>query len=281
MVEALPSAPAPWVVPTTGSRWYDESWSSDSCIDGADGRPWVVRLPPGEDVLPLVLGAARRGDALVLTPTVETARRMAGRLRRAGIPVASMPRDWARAAAGGVVVGTRAAAWAPLRDLAAVVVLDEHDDAYREELAPSWNARDVAIERARRAGVPCVLVSATPSVDSLEAAGPGRVSVPSRSDERDGWPVMDLIDRRNDDVVRSGLFSPSLVPLLRGAEGDPVVCVLNRKGRARLLACDGCGVLARCEVHDAALVDDRGTGSVDLGEPVSYTHLTLPTILLV
>ena len=275
MVEALPSAPAPWVVPTTGSRWYDESWSPDSYIDGADGRPWVVRLPPGEDVFPLVLGAARRGDALVLTSTVETARRMAGRIRRAGIPVASMPRDWARAAAGGVVVGTRAAAWAPLRDLAAVVVLDEHDDAYREERAPTWNARDVAIERARRAGVPCVLVSATPSVDSLEAAGPGRVSVPSRSAERDGWPVMDLIDRRNDDVVRSGLFSPSLVPLLRGAEGDPVVCVLNRKGRARLLACDGCGVLARCEVHDAALVDDRGTGSVDLGElrcPVDGAH---------
>ena len=261
MVEALPSPPAPWVVPTTGARWFDGAWGSGSPDAGAGGRPWIVRLPPGDDVMPLVLGAARRGDALVLAPTVEAARGLAGRLRRAGLPVATVPRDWARAAAGGVVIGTRAAAWAPVRDLAAVVVLDEHDDAYREERAPTWNARDVAIERARRAGVPCVLVSATPSVDSLVAVGPERVSVPSRSAERAGWPVVDLIDRRNDDLVRSGLFSPSLVPVLRGEGGDPVVCVLNRKGRSRLLACDGCGVLARCELHDVALVDDRAAGS--------------------
>ena len=261
MVEALPSPPAPWVVPTTEPGWFDEAWGPISGPGEADGRPWVVRLPPGEDVVALVLGAARRGDALVLVPTVEAARRLTGRLRRAGMPVAAVPRDWARAASGGLVVGTRAAAFAPVRQLSAVVVLDEHDDAYREERAPTWNARDVAVERARRAGVPCVLASATPSVDALEAAGPGRISIPPRSTEREGWPVLDLIDRRDDDTARSGLFSPSLVPVLRGDGGDPVVCVLNRKGRSRLLACDACDTLARCEVHDVALVEDRSTDS--------------------
>ena len=258
MIETPASPPAPWVVPTSGARWFDDAWEVD-----ADGRPAVVRLPPGGDVLPLALGAARLGDALVLTSTSEAARRLVGRLRRAGVPVAAVPRDWARAASGGVVVGARTAAFAPVRDLRAVVVLDEHDDAYREERAPTWNARDVAVERARRAGVPCVLVSATPSVECLEAAGAGRVSVPSRSAERDGWPAVDLIDRRGDDGVRSGLFSPALVPVLRGDGGDPVVCVLNRKGRSRLLACDACGALARCDVHQTALVQDRSSGPVD------------------
>lgn len=255
MVEALGSPPHPWTVPITGDRWYDDAWRVDP-----DGRPSVVRLPPGDDVLPLVLGAARLGDALILAPTAEAVRRLVGRLRRSGVPVAVAPRDWARASAGGVVVGARAGAWAPVRDLRAVLVLDEHDDAYREERSPTWNARDVAIERARRAGVPCVLVSANPSVESLEVAGAARVSVPSRSVERIGWPVVDLVDRRTDDAARSGLFSPLLVPVLRGDDGDPVVCVLNRKGRSRLLACDACGVLARCEIHDAALVEDRLAG---------------------
>ena len=259
MVEALPSPPDPWTVPTTGDRWYDEAWQVDS-----EGRPSVVRLPPGDDVLPLALAAVRLGDALILAPTAEAVRRLTGRLRRTGVPVSAMPRDWARAAAGGTVVGARAGAWAPVRDLRAVLVLDEHDDAYREERTPTWNARDVAVERARRAGVPCVLVSANPSVESLEEAGPERVWVSSRSDERAGWPVVDLIDRRTDDTVRSGLFSPSLVPVLRGEGGDPVVCVLNRKGRSRLLACDACGVLARCEVHGAALVEEQSTESEDL-----------------
>ena len=255
MVEALGSPPHPWTVPATDDRWYDEAWRVDP-----DGRPSVVRLPPGDDVLPLVLEAARLGDALILAPTAEAVRRLAGRLRRTGVPVSVAPRDWARAAAGGVVVGARAGAWAPVRDLRAILVLEEHDDAYREERSPTWNARDVAVERARRAGVPCVLVSSNPSVESLEVAGPERVSVPSRSAERIGWPVVDLIDRRTDDAVRSGLFSPLLVSVLRGDGGDPVVCVLNRKGRSRLLACNACGVLARCEVHDAALVEDRPAG---------------------
>ena len=86
-----------------------------------------------------------------------------------------------------------------------------------------------------------------------------RVSIPSRTVERAGWPVVDLIDRRSDDEVRTGLFSPSLVPVLRGDDGDPVVCVLNRKGRSRLMACVACGALARCENHQTALVQDRIT----------------------
>jgi primosomal protein N' (replication factor Y) len=128
-------------------------------------------------------------------------------------------------------------------------VLDAHDEVYQEERAPTWDGWVVAAERAQRAGVPCVLVSPTPLLEQLAWAGDGLV-IPSRPDERAGWAMLDIVDRRQDDP-RSGLFSPRLVDVLRG--GGRVVCILNRKGRARLLACAACGDLARCERCGSAL----------------------------
>ena len=131
----------------------------------------VVRVPPAVDVLPLVEAALARGQALVLAPGRPEAAELAGRLRRDGFPVARPPEGWGAAAAGAAVVGSRAGAWFPAPRLGAVVVLDEHDPRYQEERAPTWHARDVAVERARRAGVPCLLVSPIPSPESL-ALGP-------------------------------------------------------------------------------------------------------------
>ncbi|HYZ98931.1 MAG TPA: hypothetical protein VE575_09295 [Acidimicrobiales bacterium] len=209
--------------------------------------PVVVRLPPAADVLPVVLGAVRRGNALVLCPTAPPARMIGSRLGRAGVPVAHHPRDWALGAAGATVVGTRAAAWAPVGNLAAVVVVDEHDEAHQQEQAPTWHARDVALERARRAGVPCVMTSPCPSLETLASA---RLLTPSRAEERAGWPAVDVVDMREQDP-HTGLLPPPLVRVLRSDRR--VVCVLNRTGRARLLACRACGDLARCERCDAAV----------------------------
>ncbi|MDQ1446498.1 MAG: hypothetical protein QOI20_2962, partial [Acidimicrobiaceae bacterium] len=214
----------------------------------AGGRT-VLRLAPAADVYPIVLAAAATGDALVLAPSVDQAGLLAMRMRRAGVPAALVPRDWARAAAGGsVVVGARAAAWAPAPGLSAVIVLDAHDEVYQEERTPTWNAWQVAAERARRAAVPCVLVTPCPTLEQERWAAD--VVVPSRAQERAGWAALEVVDRRKEDP-RSGLFSDRLVTLLRG--GGRVACILNRKGRAKLLACAACGELARCERCDASV----------------------------
>ena len=174
---------------------------------------------------------------------------LGARLRRAGVPVALAPRDWALAAAGAaVVIGARAAAWAPMARLGAVVVLGEHDEALQEERAPTWHARDVAIERARRAGVPCVLVSPCPSLEALRW---GRLVTTSRAEEREGWPVVEVVDRGREAPWQTSLVTSALLRHLQ--EGRRVVAVLNTKGRARLLACAACSTLARCEVCEAAL----------------------------
>jgi primosomal protein N' (replication factor Y) len=227
----------------------------------------VVRGPPLADPIALVLSVleddavrARKGSVLVLVPSAGWAERLSARLEHRGWPTAG---TWEQARAGWpVVVGSRAAAWAPVPRLAAVVVLDAHDAAYREESAPTYSAVDVLIERARREGVPCLLASPVPPV--ALAADPVRTVAPSRPEERAGWPVLERVDRRGADP-RSGMFSEEFVRLARSVLDDgearergPLVCVYNRTGGARLLACRHCGELACCARCGAAVAQPRG-----------------------
>lgn len=232
-------------------RWRHQAPDSNDEVarDAFDRDLTLVQLPPAADPFPFLQAAACRGNALVITPSLAEARNLATRLRRAGAGVALVPRDWALAAAGAAaVVGSRAAAFAPVSRLAAVVVVDEHDEALQNEGSPTWNAREVAVERARRAGVPCVLLSPAPSLEALDIAPLIRRS---RAQERAGWPIVEVVDRRREDPAVGGLYSPRLVEVLRS--GRRVVCVLNRRGRSRLLACRACGSLARCDVCESAV----------------------------
>lgn len=215
----------------------------------------TLRLPPAADPYPVLVAAAQRGPILVVGPVASTVRRLGLQLRRAGFPVALMPDDWAAARSGGYsVMGSRAAAWAPVAAPAAIVVLDEHDESLQQEQAPTWNARDVLIERARRGGVPCILVSPAPS---LEALAVSKLFVPSRTAERAGWPRIEIVDRR-DSPPGEGLYSVPLVDALRS--GGHVICILNRKGHSRLSSCAACGEVATCERCAAAVVQaDDGT----------------------
>jgi primosomal protein N' (replication factor Y) len=195
---------------------------------------------------------------LVIVPAVDQARLLATRLRRAGLSVALHPQEWAAAAAGvDVVIGARAAAWAPCPDLAAIAVVDEHDESLQEERSPTWHARDVAVERARRAGVPVLLMSPCPTVNGLAAVG-DRLARPAIDDERAGWPIVELVDRSRDEPWKTSLVTSPLIAHLRSDR--TVVCVHNTPGRARILACRTCRTLARCAVCDAAVgLDDDGS----------------------
>ncbi len=250
----------------------------------------VLQVSPSTDPLSIVVAAARLGQVLAILPTIAESQRVARGLRASGAAVAAWPWDFQVAAGGASVVGGRGAAFAPAPALAAVVVIDEHDEMLQSESSPTWNARDIAIERARQAQVPCLLVSPCPSLEALlaqqqssefesqaELAQVGErflprplltVDVPleprgrlSRSEERSGWAALTVLDRRGEDIGRTGLFSSRLVEMIRetARSGERVVCVLNRTGRARLLACRSCGTLAECERCSAAVSqDDNG-----------------------
>jgi primosomal protein N' (replication factor Y) len=228
----------------------------------------LLRLPPTTDLLEVVLAvvddpltAERPGGVLVLVPAVGWAERLCARLVRRGYRATT---DWAEARAGWpIVVGSRAAAWSPLPKLAAAIILDAHDEAYREESAPTYSAVDVVTERARREDVPCLLTSPCPPV--VLSAGRTLLTLPGVA-ERAGWSTLETVDRRGADP-RSGMFSEEFVSLARAvlddpeaiAQRGPLVCFYDRTGRARLLACAHCGELAQCTTCGAAVAQD-GTG---------------------
>ncbi len=228
----------------------------------------VVRLPPATDLIDLVLSVvddagvqARHGSVVVLVPSKGWAERFVARLRRRGVAATS---EWAQARAGWpVVVGTRAGAWSPVPRLAAAVVLDAHDAAYREESAPTYSAVEVLRERARRSHVLCLLASPVPPVELTALGGLATVAL-APHDERAGWPTLERVDRRGADP-RTGMFSEEFVRLARSVLDDdaagprrgPLVCVYNRTGGARLLACAHCGELAQCTRCSAAVVRPR------------------------
>jgi primosomal protein N' (replication factor Y) (superfamily II helicase) len=226
-------------------------------VSGDEPLPALVRLPPSTDPLPLIDEALRLGSVLAIHPSVDEARRLAARLRQAGRSVALHPDQWAQAAAGvDVVIGGRSAVWSRCAGMGSIVVLDEHDEGLQEERSPTWHAREVAIERARRAGVPCVLVSPCPSAAALHWAG-GAMRRPSVTEERDGWPILELVDRTREEPWRRSLLTSPLIQHLRGS--GRIICVHNTKGRARLLACRTCKALQRCERCQAAVnQDDSG-----------------------
>lgn len=225
-----------------------------AAFEGVSGAV-AVRWPPAVDPFPFVLEASRRGQTLVLVPSEAWATSIRNRLREAGVAAVG-PDDWVGAAGGATVVGGRAAAWLPLPHLAAVVVVDEHDERYQDERAPTWHARDVVVERARRAGVPAVLLSPFLRTETQLAH---RTIAPDRTDERNGWPTVEVIDRRGLDP-RVGLYPPRIVDLLRG--GGRVGVVYNRTGRARLLSCTRCAVLVRCD-RCGATMRALGDGSLE------------------
>lgn len=222
----------------------------DSALKPLLGGPGgLVLLGPATDPMVVVRAAMALGPTLVVAPTLSRARRVAAECRRLGRTTASYPNDWAVAASGvDVVVGARSAVWATVPALAVIVVFDEHDDALQEERAPTWHARDVAIERARRGGIPCVLASAVPTLTARSWAG---TRVVEAADAR-AWPSIRVIDRNADERWASSLVTSPLIQLLRDHRRR-VVCVLNVKGRARALVCDSCRSVARCEHCDAGL----------------------------
>lgn len=216
-------------------------------------RVVVLRRGPRWDLAKFLRRINARGPILVIVPTNARATLVSAELRRAGLSVAAYPDDWALGSGGvDVVVGARSAAFASVHNLASVVVVDEHDDALQESRNPTWHARDVAIERARRSQIPCFLISPIPSPVALAAGGD---DIDAPADEGSLWPAIEIIDRTTDEQWEVSLVSSRLVELCRDAS-QRVVVVLNTKGRSRLMACGQCRLIVTCEACLGSMSDD-------------------------
>lgn len=161
-----------------------------------------------------------------------------------------------------VVVGARSALFLPYKDLGLLVVDEEHDPSFKQEEVVIYNARDMAVVRAHHGKIPIVLVSATPSMETLQNAWDGRYTMLHLPDRYGGAskPDIRIIDLTKDKPERQHFLSPILIAEVRKtlAEKQQVMLFLNRRGFAPLTLCRTCGHRMECPKCTAWLVEHRG-----------------------
>jgi primosomal protein N' (replication factor Y) (superfamily II helicase) len=224
------------------------------------------------------LAAGRQ--AIVLVPeislTPQTIRRFATRfpgrveLMHSALTEAERATAWRRVRDGevDVVVGSRSAVFAPLPRLGVIAVDEEDASAYKQDRVPRYHAVDVALELGRLRGVPVVLGSATPRVETFYRAHRADlelVSLPQRINERP-LPPIEVVDLREE--LRAGNRSPLSLSLERALEecheaGGQSILFLNRRGTATVVLCRDCGEPVMCPNCSVSLVYHHGRRSLD------------------
>jgi len=159
-----------------------------------------------------------------------------------------------------IVVGARSALFSPIKNLGIIVVDEEHETSYKQEDTPRYHARDVAIERAKIAGCPVVLGSATPSLESYYKAEIGEyklLKLPKRIDDRP-LPQATIIDMKQEILKgrRTAIISTYLKRKIEEATtgNKQVMLFLNRRGFATYINCKNCGCTLKCKKCDSVLV---------------------------
>ena len=198
-------------------------------------------ISPLGDRWPVIQETVKRGNSLILVPSVKQAQLLVGRLKGFGVKSGLHGKDWIVGAQGGTIVGTRSAAFATIKDLAAILVIDEHDDAYRNEAAPTWNARDVVLQRAKIIGIPIVFTS---PILSPEVRKGIQTTETKDGETKTGWGKIRVLDPKQSEGKGHGLWPSGVIDQMKNSERS--IVILNRKGRSKLLVCASCGEIVIC-----------------------------------
>ncbi len=221
-----------------------------------------------------VAEALRRGrQVLVLLPEIALGAQWLGRFKdrfgaepgqwHSDLPMSARRRTWRAVAEGraDVVVGARSALFLPFPDLGLIVIDEEHDASFKQEDGVVYNARDMAVVRARMSEIPLLLVSATPSLETVVNMKMGRYAGLHLPDRHAGakLPEVSIIDMRADPPPRGNWLSPVLRQALEAtfSRGEQAMLFLNRRGYAPLTLCRACGHRLHCPRCTAWLVEHR------------------------
>jgi len=173
--------------------------------------------------------------------------------------------QWRRIKSGEarIVVGTRSAVFAPVADLALIIVDEEHDSSYKQEETPRYHARDIAVMRAKMADAVVVLGSATPSLESYFNAKKNKyvlVELPDRVEQRP-LPEVEIIDMRQEfqETGHEQVISRKLAAEIkeRFDRNEQVMVLLNRRGYSPLVLCRTCGKTLECQNCAIALTHHK------------------------
>ncbi len=253
------------------AEWTGNGGFSVTVLDGVTGSG---KTETYFAAIAAMLGAGRQ--VLVLLPEIALGAQWLDRFRRrfGAVPVEwhsdvsqSTRRGAWRAVAAGrarVVVGARSALFLPFADLGLIIVDEEHDSSFKQEDGVCYQARDMAVLRASLARIPIVLVSATPSLETVVNIRRGRyrlVSLPRRHADA-ALPEITLIDMRRQRIEPGRFLSAPLVEAVAATldAGEQALLFLNRRGYAPLTLCRACGHRFACPSCTAWLVEHRFTG---------------------
>jgi primosomal protein N' (replication factor Y) len=162
-----------------------------------------------------------------------------------------------------IVIGARSAIFAPVEALGLIIVDEEHEPSYKQEEAPRYHARDVAVVRGQMEGAAVVLGSATPSLESFHNARHGKytlLDLPARADDKK-MPVVRIVDMRKENRKQKGtpIFSEPLKEAMtqRLERAEQTILFLNRRGYSTSLQCTQCGYVAACPNCSVSLTFHR------------------------
>ena len=270
--DAVLRMPIPERITLTGAQ-RDAVTAVDAAVTASGFQPFLLHGVTASGKTEVYLRAAQAareagGQALILVPEIALAsqvlsvfsKRFGGRVAplHSYLSVGTRRKNWelARRGALDVVVGARSAVFAPLPNLKLIVVDEEHEPAYKQSEQLRYHGRDVAVRRAQMLGIPVVLGSATPSLETQANAARGkyqRLVLPNRVDRRP-MPMVRVVDLR-----REGSGPGMLSVPLRGAiaerleRKEQVLLWLNRRGHSHHIQCRGCGHTPECPRCDIAL----------------------------
>jgi primosomal protein N' (replication factor Y) len=213
----------------------------------------------------------RGGSCLVLVPEISLSTQLVDRFRQvfgeevvlshSGLSPSERYLAWLKAQSGEakVLVGARSAVFSPLKDLALIVVDEEHEPSYKQSEIPRYNARDVAVKRGQLEGCSVILGSATPSLESYRNTVSGKytmLKLPERIDSRPMASVH-IVDLRAGSTAENGswLFSDTLVQKMRNCleRNEQVILFINRRGHSTFVQCRECGQTFRCPRCEVSL----------------------------
>jgi primosomal protein N' (replication factor Y) len=245
-----------------------------SALLGALGQGYATFVLQGitgsgktEVYLRIIAEVRKRGlGALVLVPEIALTPQLAARFRarfgddvavlHSGLPAGERAAAWRRLRGGevGIAVGARSAVFAPVRDLAIVVVDEEHDGSFKQEDGFRYNARDLAVMRASQGRAIAILGSATPCLETYRNVLLGRFTrllLPVRANPaaaKRPLPPVEIIDLRRHQLGPDGLLSPPLALAVDQAlaAGEQTILFLNRRGFSTFVHCTACGHVLRC-----------------------------------
>jgi primosomal protein N' (replication factor Y) len=224
-----------------------------------------------EVYLHLVARALERGlQALVLVPEISLTPQLEARFREAfpdarlalmhsGLEDVARTSAWLAAARGeaGIVLGTRLAVLAPMPKLALIVVDEEHDASFKQQEGLRYSARDAAVYRAKLAGCPVILGTATPSLETWHNWMQGRyvrLELAERASPGAQLPAVRMVDMRADPAEHGFCRELLSAVAARLEKREQSLIFINRRGYAPVLACEACGWTAGCERCTARMV---------------------------